>query len=87
MICYDYRFPELHREYMRQGVQLVFHSFHAANASAERLAAIGAAIGSDLGLVNELLLGDPVVRVGAALTLSESLSARLGPPDLERSAW
>ena len=32
LICYDYRFPELYREYARRGVQLVFHSFHAANA-------------------------------------------------------
>jgi deaminated glutathione amidase len=45
LICYDYRFPELYREYARQGVQLVFHSFHAANASPERIKAIGEAIG------------------------------------------
>ena len=34
LICYDYRFPELYREYERAGVRLVLHSFHAANASA-----------------------------------------------------
>lgn len=46
LICYDYRFPELYRDYVRGGVQLVFHSFHAAHATAERIAAIGAAIGT-----------------------------------------
>jgi hypothetical protein len=31
---------------MRRGVQLVFHSFHAAAASPEQIAAIGEAIGT-----------------------------------------
>ncbi len=52
LICYEFRYPELHREYKRHGVQLVFHSFHAAHASAEQLAAIGARIGPDLERVN-----------------------------------
>jgi predicted amidohydrolase len=30
LICYDYRFPELYRELKRQGVQIVFQSFHNA---------------------------------------------------------
>ena len=29
MICYDYRFSELYREYKRLGTQLMFHSFNA----------------------------------------------------------
>ena len=45
LICYDYRFPELYREYVRIGVQVVFHSFHAANASPGRIKAMGQAIG------------------------------------------
>jgi deaminated glutathione amidase len=45
LICYDYRFPELYREYVRRGVQVVFHSFHAANVSPERIKAIGQAMG------------------------------------------
>ncbi len=44
LICYDYRFPELYRDYSARGVQLMFHSFHAA-VPAGRIAAIGAAIG------------------------------------------
>jgi predicted amidohydrolase len=30
LICYDYRFPELYRELKRQGVEIVFQSFHNA---------------------------------------------------------
>lgn len=30
LICYDVRFPELHREYCKLGVQLLLHSFHNA---------------------------------------------------------
>jgi predicted amidohydrolase len=33
LICYDYRFPELYREYKRQGVEVLFQSFHNARAS------------------------------------------------------
>jgi predicted amidohydrolase len=32
MICYDFRFPELYREYKRRDVELLFHSFHAGAA-------------------------------------------------------
>lgn len=32
MICYDIRFPELHREYKRLGAQLVLHSFYNARS-------------------------------------------------------
>jgi predicted amidohydrolase len=32
-ICYDYRFPELYREYRKQGVQVLFQSFHNARKS------------------------------------------------------
>jgi deaminated glutathione amidase len=52
LICYDYRFPELYREYKRLGVDLMFHSFHAANAAPDRISAIGAAIGRDLASLN-----------------------------------
>jgi predicted amidohydrolase len=52
LICYDYRFPELYRQYVTLGVQLMFHSFHAGNASAERVAAIGVAIGGEYAALN-----------------------------------
>lgn len=31
LICHEYRYPELYREYKKLNVQLIFHSFHAAN--------------------------------------------------------
>jgi hypothetical protein len=43
LICYDYRFPELYRQYKTLGVDLVFHSFHAGHASPERIAEVGMA--------------------------------------------
>jgi len=52
LICYDYRFPELYREYARQGVQLMFHSFHAARFSAAKAAAVAAAIGPHFAALN-----------------------------------
>jgi len=33
LICYDCRFPELYRQLCKQGVRLVFHSFHNARAA------------------------------------------------------
>jgi predicted amidohydrolase len=29
LICHDYRYPELYREYKKRGVQIMFHSYHA----------------------------------------------------------
>ncbi|QPP08200.1 carbon-nitrogen hydrolase family protein [Streptomyces bathyalis] len=48
LICYDFRFPELYREYKRLGVQLVLHSFHAGHAPPAKIAAIREAIGEDV---------------------------------------
>lgn len=31
LICHEYRYPELHREYKRLGVELVFHSYYTCN--------------------------------------------------------
>jgi len=36
LICHDYRYPELYREYRRRDVQLMFHSYHAGNIPPER---------------------------------------------------
>jgi predicted amidohydrolase len=53
LICYDYRFPELYRGYRKQGVELVFHSFHAANAPEERMAESEKVIGPELKSLNK----------------------------------
>lgn len=69
LICYDYRYPELYRGYKQLGVQLVFHSFHAAHASSERIAELGAAIGSDLTKVNPAPTHTyPAITMPAAMT-------------------
>lgn len=33
LICYDYRFPELYREYQKLGVDVLFQSFHNARST------------------------------------------------------
>lgn len=69
LICYDYRFPELYRDYRRQGVELVFHSFHAANAPTARIAAIGNAIGTEFTRVNKAATHTyPAITMPAAMT-------------------
>ncbi len=40
LICHDYRYPELYREYKRRGVRLMFHSYHAGNIPPGRLRAM-----------------------------------------------
>ena len=52
LICYDYRYPELYREYKRRGAEVIFHSFHAAHASPEQIAAIGTGIGPQFAKLN-----------------------------------
>ena len=32
LICHDFRYPELYREYKRRGVQLMLHSYHNGNS-------------------------------------------------------
>jgi len=45
LICYEYAFPELYREYKRRGVQLVFHSFHAGHARRAQVRRMGRDVG------------------------------------------
>jgi predicted amidohydrolase len=69
LICYDYRFPELYREYKKLGVQLMFHSFHAAHASAERIAEVGKAIGPEFKKLNRAATHTyPGITMPAAMT-------------------
>jgi deaminated glutathione amidase len=69
LVCYDYRYPELYREYSKLGVQLVFHSFHAAHASPSRIAESGAAIGRESARLNNApTLTYPGITMPAAMT-------------------
>jgi predicted amidohydrolase len=47
LICHDYRYPELYREYKRKGADVLFHSFHAGNLGPEQLDEMQAAIGKE----------------------------------------
>jgi len=71
LICYDYRFPELYRRYVTLSVQLMFHSFHAGNVSPERLAAIGAVIGTEYAPLNPAAtFSYPGITMPAVMTAS-----------------
>jgi predicted amidohydrolase len=52
LVCHEYRYPELVREYKKAGVQLIFHSYHAGNVTPVREAAMRAMIGPDLVRLN-----------------------------------
>ena len=69
LICYDYRFPELYRDYQRQGADLVFHSFHAGGIPAARVTEIGEAIGPEFARVNKAATHTyPGITMPAAMT-------------------
>jgi predicted amidohydrolase len=52
LICHDYRYPELYREYKRKGVQLMFHSYHAGGIPSSRFAAMREEVGKDFWRLN-----------------------------------
>ena len=69
LICYDYRFPELYREYKRLGVELMFHSFHAAGVPAGWIAESAEEIGPRLAALNKApTFTYPGVTMPAAMT-------------------
>lgn len=47
LICHEYRYPELYRDYKRRGVQLVFHSYHAASYSPRLYRAMQEQVGAE----------------------------------------
>ena len=52
LICHDYRYPKLYREYKRRGVRLVFHSYHAGNIPPERFEAMRDGVGERFERLN-----------------------------------
>ena len=52
LICHDYRYPELYREYKRRGAQLVFHSYHAGHVPPEQLELLRAQVGEEFHRLN-----------------------------------
>jgi predicted amidohydrolase len=53
LICHDYRYPELYRDYKSRGAQLIFHSYHAANVPSRRLNAMQAQVGRKFHRLNK----------------------------------
>ena len=47
LICHEYRYPELYREYKKRGVEIMFHSFHAGNMNPTRQASMEAEVGEE----------------------------------------
>jgi len=52
LICHDFRYPELYREYKRRGVQLMFHSYHAGHLSPARFKKISDEVGRKFHSLN-----------------------------------
>lgn len=52
LICHDYRYPELYRKYKQMGVEIMFHSYHAANVSTQKILELETYIGEDLIKIN-----------------------------------
>lgn len=46
LICHDYRYPELYREYKSLGVALMFHAYHAGNIPAAEWRALERDVGA-----------------------------------------
>ncbi len=73
LICHDYRYPELYREYKKQGVQLMFHSYHAANIPPKRLETMRKQVGSEFhGLNNGTTL--PEITMPASMQAAAASS-------------
>lgn len=89
MICHEYRYPELYRDYKRRGVQLVFHSFHAANNSDEVMAELEQQVGPEHHAHNwgrtlpEITMPATLVATAAASHLWLSAANSCAP----RSCW
>ena len=52
LICHEYRYPELYREYKCKGVQLMFHSYHAGNITPEQLRTMQMQVGVQFHKLN-----------------------------------
>lgn len=69
LICYDYAFPELYREYKHRGVQLMFHSYHSGHASPERVKVMEHEVGTRFCRLNRGL-SLPEIRMPATMQAS-----------------
>lgn len=47
LICHEYRYPELYREYKKMDVEIMFHSYHAGNMTTTRQASMESEVGKE----------------------------------------
>jgi deaminated glutathione amidase len=52
LICHEYRYPELYREYKKKGVEIMFHSYHAGNMTPTRQANMEKEVGEKFFTIN-----------------------------------
>lgn len=52
LICHEYRYPELYRDYARQGVQVMLHSFHSGNIREENFRQMEEGVGRENHALN-----------------------------------
>ena len=52
LICHEYRYPELYREYKRRGVQLMFHSYHSGHINLKKLFSMQKQVGAQFYKLN-----------------------------------
>jgi predicted amidohydrolase len=48
LVCHEYRYPELYREYEKREVQLIFHSYHTGNINKQRYKEMQDYVGGEL---------------------------------------
>jgi predicted amidohydrolase len=73
LVCHDYRYPELYREYKRASVSVMFHSFHAANVNKATLRMMQGQVGQRFHSLNS---GDtlPEITMPAVMQASAATS-------------
>ena len=52
LICHEYRYPELYREYKKKDVEIMFHSYHAGNMDAIRQSSMESEVGEEFFAFN-----------------------------------
>lgn len=72
LVCHEFRYPELHREALRGGARLVFHSFHAAGIAPAALRRMRAQVGAGNARLNP---GDTLPEITMPATMHAAAGA------------
>ncbi len=89
LICHDYRYPELVRAYKRRGVQVLFHSFHAAGIPGERWREMEEQVGASLRGYNTGSTLPAITMPATMIARAASSHVWISAPNssAERSCW